>query len=239
MKSKIWGFIASAGLLLGAFLPIVQIPFFGTLNYFLNGRGDGVFIVILAAACAVLVVFEQFKFLLIPAAGSLTFEVFTMTRLTSLLDTQYGASIHFGWGWAVLIGSSAALMFISVNFGFVKNLDSRGDERSVQKHSGPDKKIARDFVDNRQSFAEWTFFTVSVALLSSIFVVGFAGMLALTVFNWVQLICLVVDAFLISHGLKKIYQNLGIEKPSGVLQYALKRSFVPKSLRKFRDSEVL
>ena len=42
------GLIASILLLIGVFVPIVSVPFVGDMNYFQNGKGDGVFILILA-----------------------------------------------------------------------------------------------------------------------------------------------------------------------------------------------
>jgi hypothetical protein len=42
------GFLGSALLFLGVFLPIVKLPIVGDLNYFANGRGDGVLVLVLA-----------------------------------------------------------------------------------------------------------------------------------------------------------------------------------------------
>jgi hypothetical protein len=43
-KRQLLGIIGSAILFIGVFMPIVKLPVVGEMNYFHNGRGDGVII---------------------------------------------------------------------------------------------------------------------------------------------------------------------------------------------------
>jgi hypothetical protein len=45
---QLLGILGSTLLFLGVFLPIVKLPVVGDLNYFANGRGDGVLVLGLA-----------------------------------------------------------------------------------------------------------------------------------------------------------------------------------------------
>ena len=42
------GLAGSLILVLGAFCPLISVPIMGSINYFQNGKGDGVAIVVLA-----------------------------------------------------------------------------------------------------------------------------------------------------------------------------------------------
>ena len=45
---QLLGILGSATLFIGVFMPIVRLPIVGEMNYFANGRGDGVLILVLA-----------------------------------------------------------------------------------------------------------------------------------------------------------------------------------------------
>lgn len=44
MNRQVVGFIGAAALGLGVFMPLVSMPIVGTINYFNNGRGDGIIV---------------------------------------------------------------------------------------------------------------------------------------------------------------------------------------------------
>jgi hypothetical protein len=136
---KILGLSGSAVLALGAFMPIVSLPIIGSINYFNNGQGDGIFIVLLAAVAAVLTFFGQYKFLWIPGGASLVLLVITLTRFIQLVndaqseitDSLAGnpfaglaeglmASVQLQWGWMLLFLGSIAI----VSASFVRKADS-------------------------------------------------------------------------------------------------------------------
>src|SRR5262245_51344079 len=59
----ILGLSGSLFLFIGAFLPLLSLPFLGTLTYFNNGQGDGVVILALAGVSAVLVAMKKYDLL--------------------------------------------------------------------------------------------------------------------------------------------------------------------------------
>ena len=65
------GLSGAAVLFIGAFLPLVSLPVVGTLNYFDNGLGDGVIIVILAGLSGVFAAIRKPHLLWITGLGSL------------------------------------------------------------------------------------------------------------------------------------------------------------------------
>jgi hypothetical protein len=75
---QLLGILGSAILFIGVFMPIVKLPAVGEINYFHNGRGDGV-IVLLAVISFVLVLIRWYRQLWnhVPGLGScLGFRVF-------------------------------------------------------------------------------------------------------------------------------------------------------------------
>jgi uncharacterized membrane protein len=94
----------------------------GELNYFANGTGDGVFILILAVVSLVLVLLKWYRQLWITSLGSVAISIFTLfnfqlkmsqmkTQLeTDLKDNPFRGladmavqSIQLQWGWAILL----------------------------------------------------------------------------------------------------------------------------------------
>ena len=125
---KLVGFSGAAVMALGAFLPIVSLPIVGSLNYFNNGEGDGIFIVILAVVAAVLTFLGQYKFLWIPGALSLAFLTFALVRFmqvvneakadltSSLIGNPFAGlaeglmgAVQLQWGWLVLFMGAMAI----------------------------------------------------------------------------------------------------------------------------------
>ena len=115
--------LAGSGLLfVGAFMPIVSMPIVGSLNYFQNGRGDGVLIVILAAATAFLVMTGRTRHVLWTGLVAAALLAFTFVRFqtkmsearanmdSELADNPFRGlaeaamgSVQLQWGWAVLL----------------------------------------------------------------------------------------------------------------------------------------
>ena len=55
--------IGSAIMFIGVFCPFISVPILGSMNYFQNGRGDGVIFLILALVSAVCAVLKRFRWL--------------------------------------------------------------------------------------------------------------------------------------------------------------------------------
>jgi hypothetical protein len=121
-KEEIFGYAGSAVLFLGIFAPFISVPVIGSMNYFQNGRGDGVFILILAVIAAILTATKRF-WALFPT-GSACFAVLTYTFLNIQAKLSEARSqvdhglegnpfraiaelsvnlVQFQWGFAVLI----------------------------------------------------------------------------------------------------------------------------------------
>ena len=59
--------IAAFVIVVGAFLPVVKVPIIGSMNYFRNGQGDGVFVIILALIAVLLILNGKRLLNLVPA----------------------------------------------------------------------------------------------------------------------------------------------------------------------------
>lgn len=130
---KMLGIIGSIVLFVGVFAPIVSAPIMGDMNYFHNGRGDGVIILVLAGASFCLVLAEKYKGLWLTSIGSIvtmaiTFVMFQkrLSDLRTKMDAELSGnafkgfadmavnSVQLQWGWAVLI-VGVGLLFASAS----------------------------------------------------------------------------------------------------------------------------
>ena len=110
-------------------MPIVKVPVIGDMNYFANGKGDGVLILALAVISLVLVLLRFYRELWITALGSAAVLAFTFFNLqsrmsemsakmeTDLKDNPFRGlaelamqSVQLQWGWAVLVIGIALLI---------------------------------------------------------------------------------------------------------------------------------
>jgi hypothetical protein len=119
---QLLGILGSTLLFLGVFMPIVKLPVVGDLNYFANGRGDGVLVLGLAVVSLVFVLIKWYRELWITSLGSAAILAFTFFNLqskmsqmkaqveTDLKDNPFKGladlaiqSVQLQWGWAVLV----------------------------------------------------------------------------------------------------------------------------------------
>lgn len=106
----------------GVFMPIVSVPVVGDMNYFRNGEGDGVLVLILSAISLVLVLTKFFQWLWITGGVSLAVICLTLInfrqkfseakyKLAREMEGNIFAgigevmidSVQFKWGWAVML----------------------------------------------------------------------------------------------------------------------------------------
>ena len=125
------GLVGSVVLFIGVFAPIVSVPIVGNINYFQNGQGDGMIILVLAAISLILVLMERYKALWFPGSASLALMLFTLVNFQTkmsqfkadmeleLADNPFRgladmaiSSVQLQWGWALLV-VGAALVIIS------------------------------------------------------------------------------------------------------------------------------
>lgn len=130
MKTKqLLGLIGSLILFVGVFTPIVSIPIMGNMNYFQNGRGDGVIVLILAVVSLVLVLAKKYKGLWFTGLASIAALAFTFINfqmkfldIKSHMDGELAGnpfrgladmamqSVQLQWGWALLIVGAALVI---------------------------------------------------------------------------------------------------------------------------------
>lgn len=132
--TALWlGASGSVVLFLGVFAPLVSLPFVGSVNYFQNGQGDGVFLIALAVASLVLTIGKVYKGLWATGILALVVPIYTLislqTRLSDarsemesklsgnpfrgIADTAM-QSVQIQWGWAVVIVGAGLLIAAAV-----------------------------------------------------------------------------------------------------------------------------
>lgn len=123
-------YIGAGVLAFGTFAPIVSMPIVGNLNYFANGRGDGVILVILAAVAAGLARFGMAKHVLWTGLGAAAMLLWAFIRfqnmkseMQSRMDTELAdnpfrgfaemamQSVQLQWGWFPLVAGAATLIY--------------------------------------------------------------------------------------------------------------------------------
>jgi hypothetical protein len=129
---QLLGILGSAILFIGVFMPMVKLPVVGDMNYFQNGRGDGVIILVLAVISFLLVLIGWYRELWITSLGSAAVLAFTffnfqskMSQATTQLETELKdnpfrgladlavQSVQLQWGWAVLVIGIVLLIVVA------------------------------------------------------------------------------------------------------------------------------
>jgi hypothetical protein len=129
---QLLGTLGSAILFIGVFMPIVKLPIVGEMNYFHNGRGDGVIVLALAVTSFVFVLIRWYRQLWITSLGSAAVLAFTffnfqskMSQATRQMETELKdnpfrgladlavQSVQLQWGWAVLVIGIAFLIVVA------------------------------------------------------------------------------------------------------------------------------
>jgi hypothetical protein len=88
----------------GVFAPILTVPIVGTLNYFANGRGDGVVLLLLALASGILISTNRLHWLFMTGCVSLVILLAAYLNLDARLSVGVG-----GLGcWRLLAGRRCA-----------------------------------------------------------------------------------------------------------------------------------
>ena len=118
---QLLGILGSALLFVGVFTPIVSMPIVGSMNYFRNGEGEGVVVLLLAGLSLLLALTKNYRFLWGTGGGSFGVMIFTfysfqseMSKQRAALNTELAGnpfkelaeaamqSIQLQWGWAVM-----------------------------------------------------------------------------------------------------------------------------------------
>jgi hypothetical protein len=129
IQPRLLGAVGAVMLGLGVFAPIITIPIVGTLNYFANGRGDGVVLLLLAIISGLLITANRLHWLFTTGCVSLMFLIAAFLNLDARLtetrtelsrdlrDNPFGglaetafAGVQIQWGWAVLVVGAGLLV---------------------------------------------------------------------------------------------------------------------------------
>lgn len=87
-RTQLVGLIGSTILFVGVFAPIVSAPIVGSINYFRNGEGDGVIVLVLALASVILCLARQYRGLYVTGGSSLAVLAFTFVQITGIADAR-------------------------------------------------------------------------------------------------------------------------------------------------------
>ncbi len=128
-RKQMLGLVGSLVLFVGVFTPIISLPFVGSVNYFQNGKGDGVIILALAIVSLILTITKRYRGLWFTGIGSLAVMIFTfvnfrmrMSEMQTQMESQLSGnpfrgiadmamqSVQIQWGWAVLIVGSGLVI---------------------------------------------------------------------------------------------------------------------------------
>lgn len=125
----VFGIAGVAILVIGVFTPFLKLPIVGDVNYFQNGKGDGVIVLVLAGMSFAVALLKHFKWLLVTGMltlGCLAFAFFNVQRRLAEVKQQMAkdlegnpfhglaegmmASIQLQWGFAVLVVGAIILI---------------------------------------------------------------------------------------------------------------------------------
>jgi hypothetical protein len=106
------GFIGCALLIVGVFLPILSAPFVGSINFFNDGQGDGLLVLILALISAGLVWVKRYKILWGTGLIALAITAYDLLNIQNTLGSSSVARslIRTEWGWIVLIAGGVLVV---------------------------------------------------------------------------------------------------------------------------------
>lgn len=142
------GVVGSIVLFVGVFMPLFSVPIIGNVNYFQNGKGDGVVIIILAGISLFLALTDRFKGLLITGILSLAMMSFTffnfqwrmsqarseMSKSDNIfkgLGEKMLETVQLQWGWAILIVGAGMLIAAAL----IKNHRNENDEVVTERNN--------------------------------------------------------------------------------------------------------
>ena len=126
------GLGGAAVLVMGVFAPLMTVPIVGPLNYFQNGKGDGVIVLVLAGLAVVGAMNRVYFLPFISGMGTLAMMVYTYMNITrgiaemkSQMNRELAGnpfrgiadaamqSVQMQWGWAVLLIGAFLLLICS------------------------------------------------------------------------------------------------------------------------------
>lgn len=131
--NKTLALVGAALLFVGVFMPILSVPIVGSVNYFMNGKGDGTIVLVLALVAAGLALSGRVRDVVWPGAASLAMLAISFLRFRSGMAEMRArmesdlagnpfrgfaeaamGSIQIQWGWAVLALGAAIVTWAGI-----------------------------------------------------------------------------------------------------------------------------
>ena len=117
---QIIGLVGGIILFIGVFLPIAKIPILGTINLFMGGVGNGIFIFFFAIISLLATMFKKERLQMLMGLLSLGILTFSFGTYLSHISTMRMSQSDFSqiasnfitleWGWAILVVSCGMLI---------------------------------------------------------------------------------------------------------------------------------
>ena len=86
---KIIGLAGAVILFVGVFCPIISMPLMGSMNYFQNGKAEGVIVIVAAAMAGLLCLAGRYLWLLVPGLGSAVTIAITYYNFSSKMHEAF------------------------------------------------------------------------------------------------------------------------------------------------------
>lgn len=131
-NKQLLGILGSVMLGIGVFMPLISLPVVGSINYFHNGKGDGVFVLVFAFISLLLVLSHRYRGLWVTSLLSAALLLFSVTRfqwgmseLKADMSTELAgnpfrgiadvavASIQLQWGLGVMVIGLTLLIVVA------------------------------------------------------------------------------------------------------------------------------
>ena len=127
-KKQLLAVLGSIFLFGGVFAPVISLPILGSFNYFQNGRGNSICILVLASISLILALTSHYEALWLTAGLSLSMLTFKFVQLLllrqqlstmddGLASNPFGSllrlavnSVQIEWGWTLLVFSVGLLL---------------------------------------------------------------------------------------------------------------------------------
>jgi hypothetical protein len=136
-KRQLVSYVGVFLLFIGVFLPIMKVPILGSVDYFRDGEGDGVIVLLFSLISLGLIYLKRYKWLMYTGIASLIVIAVTFINITvkmsemkselqsDLEGNPFGfvgdamlESVSYSWGWLVLVLGAGLLIYASISSKF-------------------------------------------------------------------------------------------------------------------------
>lgn len=80
-NKEIFALVGSIIIIIGVFLPFIKAPIIGSINYFNNGKGDGIFLLVFAVGSIVFVLINKLRWLWVTGSSCLIILLYSLINI--------------------------------------------------------------------------------------------------------------------------------------------------------------